>query len=169
MRRHSVVIQAHLWSRASRRLLLLVSGHDLGPVVARNRDCNRTHAVTKPRRAPMPANRQPSTVEASTMLDPNCARPHISSPGRSTTAVTWVPRYGIWMATGPSRERWASQRRSRGFSSRVVIPTTRAGESSVRSSSTRRPTRRGKSARAVPCRLWPRTSSALLATAGAHS
>jgi hypothetical protein len=77
-------------------------------------------------------------------------------PGRWRTAGTSVPRYGIWTSTRPSPEPMGWPMRSRGFLLRVAIRITLVGESSVRLSSTRRPTRHGRSARDARYRWSPR-------------
>jgi hypothetical protein len=53
--------------RTRTRMLLVRSGHDLGPVAARDRDCCRTHAVTKA----VPASHARASTNAG--LDPRVA------------------------------------------------------------------------------------------------
>jgi len=68
-------------------------------------------------------------------------------------AAAWAPRYATstTMAQNLGRSVWL--RLSLGSWSPDVTPTTRAGVSFARWSSTQRRTRRGRSARAAPC-LW---------------
>lgn len=94
---------------------------------------------TKPPRSTVGASRTQHTSRGELLC---------SSRGQLTTAAACARHCAISMATGPSRHRSALPRRSRGSSSPAATRIMPAGESSVRSSWTQPPTRRGRNARA---------------------